>query len=58
MAAIAAQHTLRPNVGGRVAVVLPVILEMMRSRLIAAPACVLSRWAVRGPLALSGPARQ
>ena len=40
MAAIAAQHTLRPNVGGRVAVVLPVILEMMRSRLIAAPACV------------------
>ena len=40
MAAIAAQQTLRPKVGGGEAVVLPVVLEKIRSRLIAAPACV------------------
>ncbi len=40
MAAIDAQQTLRSKVGGGEAVVRPVVFEMIRSRLIAAPACV------------------
>jgi len=55
VAAIAAQQTLRPKVGGREAVVQPVVLEMIRSRLIAAPARVFDHAGRSGgPLALSG----